>query len=294
MQKSRVLSLLLILTLFVGCIAVAPKSAAYTAPAFTDTVFHSDKAAGKNGVLVDTSCVNQGYIGVSAKSDKALKVQVSFGQVNYNYNVLGNGNPCFFPLQSGSGSYRFRVLENVSGNRYREIYSVTSNVVLQDDLQPFLHSSTYINFNKDSECVKKAAELTAGAASQLAAVEAIFDYIRKNISYDYEKAKVVQAGYLPTPDETLKTGKGICFDYAALAASMLRSQGIPTKMIFGYVSGTLYHAWNMFYTPETGWVTVGYQVNKNSWNRLDITFSAGGKDISFIADAKNYTDVYCY
>ena len=39
-----------------------------------------------------------------------------------------------------------------------------------------------------------------------------------NISYDEEKARTVESGYLPDVDETLESGKGICFDYAALNA----------------------------------------------------------------------------
>ena len=95
--------------------------------------------------------------------------------------------------------------------------------------------------------------------------------------------------------KTLSTGKGICFDYASLAAAMLRSQGIPTKLIFGYVSpDDVYHAWNMFYTEESGWVTVSFEVSGNSWNRMDLTFSAGGAAASFVGDGSNYTDVYAY
>ena len=93
----------------------------------------------------------------------------------------------------------------------------------------------------------------------------------------------------------MTTGKGICFDYASLAASMLRSQGIPTRVIFGYVSPNgLYHAWNMFYTKESGWVTVSYQLNPQNWTRMDLTFSANGADGKFIGDGGNYKDVYMY
>ncbi len=63
---------------------------------------------------------------------------------------------------------------------------------------------------------------------------------QSNVDYDYDKAQNIVdnnvTGYLPDPDETLSTKKGICYDYAALAAAMLRSQGIPTKLITGYVS----------------------------------------------------------
>ena len=93
----------------------------------------------------------------------------------------------------------------------------------------------------------------------------------------------------------MKSGKGICFDYAALAASMLRSQGIPCKLIMGNVSpDDLYHAWNMFYTEETGWITVEFSVSAKSWNRLDLTFSANGEDQKFIGNGENYTDMKWY
>lgn len=298
MQRNRRRYLLLALIVFLGgCVLFTRQSAlaAYTAPGFAENVFHSDKAQGKNGGLIDASTVSEGYVGVSIRSNKQIKFQVTYGQVNYNYNVNANGAASFFPLQSGSGTYRFRLLENTGDNRYRELCSVTTDVALKDEFQPFLRSSTYVPYTKDSNCVKKAAELAKNKATALEVVTAVFDYMRTNITYDYEKAKTVKSGYLPNPDELLKSGKGICFDYSALAAAMLRSQGIPTKMIFGYVApNNIYHAWNMFYTKETGWVTVGYQVSKDSWNRLDITFSAGGKDISEIISAKNYSDVYFY
>ena len=56
----------------------------------------------------------------------------------------------------------------------------------------------------------------------------------------------------------------------------------------------VYHAWNMFYTEETGWVTVEYEVKDDGWNRLDLTFSANGADSDFIGDGTNYLDVHYY
>jgi len=80
-----------------------------------------------------------------------------------------------------------------------------------------------------------------------------------------------------------------------LAAAMLRSRGIPAKMVFGYVSPDgLYHAWNMFYSRKDGWVTADFRINPDDWTRMDLTFSAGGEDASFIGDGNNYTDLYYY
>jgi transglutaminase-like putative cysteine protease len=123
----------------------------------------------------------------------------------------------------------------------------------------------------------------------------VYDYVCAHIKYDKHKAETVKSGYLPDPDETLATGKGICFDYASLTAAMLRSQGIPVKVIFGHVSpDNLYHAWNMFYTEEEGWVTVEFKVDRKTWSRIDLTFSANGANQKFIGDGGNYADVYEY
>ena len=100
---------------------------------------------------------------------------------------------------------------------------------------------------------------------------------------------------MPQPQECFESRMGICQDLSAVMVAMLRSQGIPTKEIFGYVSPDgLYHAWNMIYTEETGWITVSYEVKGDSWNRMDLTFSANGADSRFIGDGSNYSDLYFY
>jgi transglutaminase-like putative cysteine protease len=126
-------------------------------------------------------------------------------------------------------------------------------------------------------------------------VSKVYEYVCKKVTYDYDLAATVESGYIPEPDKILSSGKGICFDYASLAASMLRSQGIPTKIIFGYVApDNLYHAWNMFYTEKEGWSSVEFKVNPKKWNRIDLTFYANGEDEEFIGDGSNYTEVYQY
>lgn len=267
----------------------------YQAPAFAASAFHPEAAERSGTVQLDLSALAEGYVAVSAESARRLKFQAIQGEITYNYDLSGDGTPSVFPLQSGDGTYRFRVMENVEENKYAEIYSAEAEVQLADEFQPFLRPSDYVPYDENSQCVAKAAELAKSASTALDVVAAVYECVCSNVTYDREKAMTVQSGYLPDPDETLRTGQGICFDYAALAAAMLRSQGIPTKMIFGMVGPEgLYHAWNMFYTAETGWVTVGFQVDEKTWNRLDLTFSAGGESAEFIGNGENYADLYQY
>ena len=267
----------------------------YEAPKFETSKFRKKKAEGYEGAWIDTSSVSKGYVAVSAESDTRLKFQVLKEDITYNYDVASDGTPSIFPLQSGNGTYTFRIMENIVDTKYAEVFSTTCKVKLKNKFQPCIRPSDYVNYSKNSECVKIAAELAAEQEDALGVVSAIYEYVCKSVKYDKKKAETVKSGYLPTPDETLSTGKGICFDYASLTASMLRSQGIPTKVIFGYVAPhDLYHAWNMFYTKETGWVVVSFEVKEDSWNRIDLTFAANGADDDFIGDGSNYSDLYSY
>ena len=267
----------------------------YEAPPLATAAFHPDLAEGSAQALIDLSAVDEGYVAVSAISDKRLKFQVRKDEFTYNYDLASDGTHSIFPLQCGDGLYTFRVMENIAESKYAPLYSTECEVTLRDEFQPFLRPSDYAAYDESSECVRKTAELAAACSSKLEVVSAVYAYVCEHIQYDHEKAATVQSGYLPKVDETMRSGKGICFDYAALAAAMLRSQGIPTKIIFGYVApDNLYHAWNMFYTEESGWVTVSFEVSDNSWNRIDLTFSANGADDDFIGDGSHYTDVYFY
>ena len=98
-------------------------------------------------------------------------------------------------------------------------------------------------------------------------------------------------------DQVLEKKSGICFDYAALMTGMLRSQGVPCKLVVGY-AGTVYHAWISVWTAEHGWVDNVVYFNGSSWQRMDPTFaSSGGKDpaiLRYIGDGSNYTARYFY
>ncbi|MDU2194717.1 MAG: transglutaminase-like domain-containing protein, partial [Clostridiales bacterium] len=161
------------------------------------------------------------------------------------------------------------------------------------------YPNQFVDYNAKSAVVSKAAEIVsaAGAATDLSRVQAVFDFVTKNFSYDYELAKTVQSGYLPVVDRVLEGKKGICFDYAAVMCAMLRSQNIPCKLVVGY-AGTTYHAWINVYIDGVGWVDKVIYFDGESWTLMDPTFVSTGKAsqsiMKYVTDDTNYTQKYAY
>ena len=244
---------------------------------------------------IDTSAVNEGYVSVAAESAARLKFQVTSGDLTYNYDLPNDGTPTMYPINMGDGSYLFRIMQNTQGNNYVELYATSAEVSLESEFAPFLLPNMFCDYNGSSAAVSKAKELVGEAANEGEALSAICLFVIDNISYDNAKAEklATTSGYAPDPDETLSTRTGICFDYSSLAAAMLRSQGIPTKIVTGYVDpGDIYHAWIMVYIDGT-WKTAQFDVASKTWSRVDTTFASTGGG-SYVGGGVGYTDRYVY
>ena len=114
---------------------------------------------------------------------------------------------------------------------------------MADEALPYLYPNQYVSYTAESAAVLLAQTLCEGLTADADKLAAIQAFVVDTILYDYVRASTVQSGYLPNIDEVLAESKGICFDYAALTACMLRTQGIPTKLEIGYAD-KIYHAWN--------------------------------------------------
>lgn len=244
---------------------------------------------------IDTSGVAEGWVGARAQSDSRLKFQVSCGEMTYNYDLPGDGSALRAPINMGDGDYDFRIMENIEGNTYAELASAHAHVTLDSEVSPYLVPTVFCDYDAASACVAKARELLAETDNQGAAVRDICLFVAQNVSYDYDKAKRLSgtSGYVPNADETLSTGRGICFDYACLTAAMLRSAGLPAQVVTGYVSpDNLYHAWVMV-NVDGSWRYAQFSVSPNTWSRCDVTFaSTGGGET--VGDGASYTDQYVY
>lgn len=237
-------------------------------------------------VSIDVGSCPQGVVLVKVNTppdDKRWKGIIRGPSGTYQYDLLQRGSWEGVPLQLGTGAYTLTVYEQVSGTSYTPRMAHTFNVALASSLSPYLTSSIIVSFSSSSPSTSRAASLVSGKATQVARIEAIYLWVVQNISYDRVLAASITSGtiktYIPNPDTTMSTRKGICYDYAALMAAMLRSQGIPTRLIMGQVPQG-YHAWNEVYIAGTGWVVIASfnyaQVDGSAWVMFDSTFAAGG------------------
>ena len=266
--------------------------AAFTLPAEVRVPTMEDSGA---ETTIDASHADHGYVGVAAHSESRLKFQVKCGEMAYNYDLPNDGTPTFFPVNMGNGEYALRIMENIEGSNYAELDSDYVTVALASEFDPFLVPNIFCNYNAQSACVAKAKELMKTATNQGEAVREICLFVAGNVTYDYDKAEELAkgSGYIPLPDATLKEKKGICFDFASLAAAMLRSVGLPAQVVTGYVSpNDLYHAWVMVYVDGT-WKTAQFSVSPETWSRCDVTFASAGSG-SYVGDGTTYTDRYTY
>ena len=192
----RLAALGLVLALAVGTLgALAGTAMPAKAETVTgQTVYSNAKAS------IDASNLAEGYLIIKYTGGKNVRIKVQIeksGGEKYNYDLNNAGNPETFPLTEGDGTYTVKVLENTTDTRYASAYSTTLELKLRSQFLPFLYPNQYVNFTDTSKTVAKAAEITKGKTTDVERVEAVFNWAVANISYDYDKAKTVQSGYLP-------------------------------------------------------------------------------------------------
>ena len=117
----------------------------------------------------------------------------------------------------------------------------------------------------DTQTEELADEICAGCDTDEEKVQAIYNWIIHNFEYDYDYHAIIQ--YFDI-QRTLRTHKGVCYDFSNLFAALCRSQNIPCYV----VDGTSYktaaqHTWNRVYYDNSWWdvdVTNDITANEHS------------------------------
>ena len=118
----------------------------------------------QEGVSLDLSHTDQGYFMVAyqGSADKLMVQVEGSDNIPYRYYFEPDGHYSALPLTAGNGNYAVSAYENVGDNRYALVFTKTVDVVLANEVLPFLYSNQYVNFNEDTKAVTLAKKLTKG------------------------------------------------------------------------------------------------------------------------------------
>lgn len=219
-------------------------------------------------------------------SNTKMKIGVTKDKQSYYYDLKNGQNEIDVPLNMGNGTYKLKILKNISGTKYSVIESTNIELELEDDNIVYLQSNVIINFDLEDKAIAKAESLTKNCKSDAEIVRTIYKYIVKNFGYDYDKVATLTSGYIPDIEIVYKNKKGICYDISAIMAAMMRSQGVEVKLVTGYTPNIkgVYHAWNSVYDEKNGtWYTIDatYDIAMYQANRK-YTMKKSDKDYSDI------------
>lgn len=181
--------------------------------------------------------------------------------------------------------------------RQGETYDVTSHLSTADAESLRLAGPAYPEWVTDrylqvpetvtDETKALAAELAAPYGNAFDKTIAVRDYLRNNITYN-DQIEAPPHSVEPIHHILFDTQEGYCNYYASAMAMMLRSEGVPSRVVSGYAQGEFdedsssyrvrasnAHTWVEVFFPEYGWIQFEPTV---SIPMVDRPESAGGGD----------------
>ena len=239
---------------------------------------------------IDVTDLEKGvvHVGYTSTSGKRLKVMIQQGDKKYTYNLDEKGKLESFPLQLGNGQYKISIMENTTGTKYRLVTSKTVTLKMSNPNDVYLNAIQNINWSTDSKAIQYAKTLVTTSTSANDKISTYYKNVVANYSYDYDKLATLTTLYVPDIDSTFKDKTGICYDFSSLYASMLRSQGVPVKLVKGYTPNAVgYHAWNEAWNAATGeWMIID--------STYDLQVILKKKDVKMVKASSEYEKVNEY
>lgn len=255
---------------------------------FINTVTFYLLLDGVENFLREKSNLTKRIIGLIFQTPKAICYVILATFLFNILSVIGISNRFNNKLES-SKVYSFLSSELVNpitnSNFAKNIPNIINNsfkIVIKNnnDVSSKENGKTIVYYNgitleeglkSNDEIDNFAKKLVVDSVDTRAKAKVIYNWVGKNIDYDYAKVDkimnndfTIKSGAIPT----FYSKKGICFDYSCLYAVMCRANGIKTRIITGEGyngSSWVSHAWNEVYIEE-----------ENKWINVDTTFYKGG------------------
>ncbi len=145
---------------------------------------------------------------------------------------------------------------------------------LEGQLQElFTQKYAWMDADIPADLASAAAVITERYETTDEQAEALYRWVGSRISYDWEKVRRYEEDGTwleQTPEDTFRTRKGVCIDYARLYAVMARAVELEVRIVtgLGYDGRGGYgpHAWNEVRLADGQWVP------------LDATWHSSGKN----------------
>jgi hypothetical protein len=173
--------------------------------------------------------------------------------------VVAAGDPSLYELSNPAkgGRYhiglswmfdRYAVQTQVNPSRIPVSYDTTT------DMYRHFTTPDVLAPSGNPDVVKAAAGIAGGEKNPYLKARRVYEWMTSNLS----SAQSTQEG---DPVALLKTRRGDAFAWSSLYCSLLRSVGVPTRMVAGYLAGDTgeparRHFWDEFYIDSLGWVPV--------------------------------------
>ena len=192
---------------------------------------------------IDADHVNDGCFTIASdglqKEGIRLSVQKE-GDMEYFYKLIKDVD--VIPLQEGNGTYTITLYKNRYDDFYDPLDTISLYVWMEDENEVFLHPNQYVDYDEETNFEEILSRIE-GLTTDEEIYDKICEYMSLRFLYDEIKREKVKPGMLPDVDRCLNEKMGVCQDLSAALAAVLRTCGIPSKLVIGY-AGRNYHAWN--------------------------------------------------
>ena len=241
-----------------------------------------DQRKTEGDLTIDYSHMDQGYVMVRAqKCNTKMKLTVEHGSDWLQYSMNNEEKYETIPLQYGSGEYTFTLwlADKADSNRYGKIGTITLKCSIPDENSCFLYPNQYVNYSADSPVIEKARELCRDLNNPADIAKAICSYIQDVFCYDFVKSVTADEEQLPDIETAWKEKAGIEQDLSAVTCAMLRSQGVPAKLVIGTAEDS--DNATISRQHSTSWVEIiigGEILGFDPAKGLSVRDSAGWKD----------------
>jgi len=257
MGKRTIVLFLVFLALVQGCFAAEIEITSNVKSVKANVVLEGNGRIGGNlfgknveiEVLSFKDTQNQKVLSIEESlyiNGKTIKAGESFDQ-------WGNRYAFFDVRETGEFNYRIEALIETDV-KFPDLkdYDLEGEII---GIADFLEASE--NIESNSEAIRTLAFNNFSGNSWLQTTVDVTSWVHETVDYDLSYFPEIMSAV-----ETLRERKGVCDEFAVLAAAILRAKGIPTKFVTGLSynpkegQGWRGHAWLESFNPETGWISI--------------------------------------